>query len=317
MRLAYNSCWGVRQMGKHHFVPQFYLNVFVDPNSRGHNTPYLWVADLQAGTVEQRSVKNVARITGFYDWKELGDKAPSIESIFSQIESRTATVIRKLRSGNFKLTEKERYHLSVFLGLQLARTPRFRKAGQDALVKHALEQAEGLVGNNEYLQKSLDKWNAGKKQSDAQLKAGDIRDFVKNRRFKIVPNPDYLLQLTLKGGLGFSKPIFLMHWLFVLSIGEARFFTCDVPVALLSPDAKPRKVDLDGAHNPELEISFPISPSCLLLLRDYDSPESLVSIGDNVVNEINRRVFPVVDRFVFCSSEQQGRWALEQRIIQT
>lgn len=259
-------------------------------------------------------MKNVARITGFYDWKELGDRAPSIESIFSQIESRTATIMRKLRNGDFKLTEKERYHLSIFLGLQLARTPRFRKAGQDALVKHALEQAESLVDNNQHLQKSLDKWNAGKKQIDVLLMAGDIRGFVKNRRFKIVPNPDYILQLTLRAGLEFSKPIFLMHWLFVLSTEKARFFTCDVPMALLSPDAKPRKVNLEGAHNPELEMSFPISPSCMLLFRDHDFPESLVSVGDEAVNEINRRVFPVVDRLVFCSSEQQGRWALEQRI---
>ncbi len=299
---------------KHHFVPQFYLNAFVDLNSRGHNTPYLWVADLQAGTVEQRSVKNVACITGFYDWKELGDRAPSIESIFSQIESRTAMIVRKLRNGDLKLTEKERYHLSIFLGLQLARTPRFRKAGQDALVKHVLEQDESLVDSNQYLQKSLDKWNAGTKQSDVPLMAGDIRDFVKNRRFKIVPNPDYILQLTLRAGLEFSKLIFSMHWLFVLSNEKAYFFTCDVPVALLTPDAKPRKVDFECAHNPELEMSFPISPSCMLLLRDHEFPDSLISAGDDVVNEMNWRIFPVADRYVFCSSEQQGRWALEQRI---
>jgi hypothetical protein len=177
-----------------------------------------------------------------------------------------------------------------------------------------MKQADSFVENNQCLQESLDKWNAKNKLSDVPLMAGDIRDFVKNRRFKIVPNPDYILQLTLKAGLELSKPIFLMHWLFILSIEKAHFFTCDVPMALLSPDAKPRGMDLDGARNPELEMSFPISPSCMLLLRDQDFPEYLVSIGDDAVNEVNRRVFPAADRFVFCTSEQQGRWALSQRI---
>ncbi|MBM4432652.1 MAG: DUF4238 domain-containing protein [Chloroflexi bacterium] len=299
---------------KHHFVPQFYLKAFVDPNSLGRNTPYLWVADLHGATVGQRSVKNVACITGFYDWKELGNRAPSIEPILSQIEGRTATIMSKLRNGDFKLTEKERYYLSIFLGLQLARTPRFRKAGHDALVKYALEQANSLVDDNQRLQKSLDEWNARNKQSDVLLMSGGVRDFVKNKRFNIVPNPDYILGVTIKAGLELSELIFLMRWLFVLSAKEACFFTCDVPVALLTPDAKPRKVDFKGFQNPEIEISFPISPSCMLLLRNRDFPESSVSVGDDVVNEINRRIFPVVDRYVFCSSEQQGRWALAQRV---
>jgi len=50
----------------------------------------------------------------------------------------------------------------------------------------------------------------------------------------------------------------------------------------------------------------------ILFLRDHGFPEALASAGDDVVNEINRRNFPVIDRYVFCSSEQQGQWALEQ-----
>ena len=299
---------------RHHFVPQFYLDAFVDPSSRGHSNPYLWVVDLQNRTVERRSAKNVARITGFYEWKELGDRAPSIESIYSQIESRTALVMRKLWNGDFILTDKERYHLSIFLGLQFTRTPRFRNASNDASIKYALDWINSLVNDDKRLQASVDSYNMKEGSANAVLTTESIKNFITNGRFKITPHADYTLQMVLRAGIEFSKLIFTMHWLFVLSTEKACFFTCDVPVALLTPDAKPRKVDLEGAHNPELEMSFPISPSCMLLLQDHGFPEALASAGDDVVNEINRRIFPVIDRYVFCSSGHQGRWAIEQRI---
>lgn len=298
----------------HHFLPQFYLDAFVDPSSRDSHNPFLWVVELQSKTLKRRAPKNVASITGFYDWRELKDIAPSIESIYSQIESRTARVMRKLWNGDLRLTAKDKYHLSIFLGLQLTRTPRFRRASQDTLTKHALDWAESFIGDEEWLQKSLDKFNVGKKPSETPLKVEDIRDFVKNKRFNIVPNLDYTLQTTLKSGLAFSVLIFAMQWLFVIAGEESRFFTSDVPVALLTPDAKPRKIDFEGSRNPELEISFPISPSCILFLREQEFPETVAFAGDDVVNEINRRIFPVVDKYVFCSSEQQGRWVLAQEI---
>ncbi|MFC1968077.1 DUF4238 domain-containing protein [Chloroflexota bacterium] len=296
---------------KHHFVPQFYLSAFTDPISRDNPTPYLWVVDMQKGTMKRRSVKNVAYNTGFYEWKEMGGKAPSIESIYSQIESRTVLVMKKLWSGDFKLTDKERYYLSIFLGLQLTRTPRFRKASQDALIKHALDWADKIIGNEDALEKLLYKSNARKKPGDAPLMAEDIQGFVQNRRFKVIPNLDYTLQTTLRAGLEFSKLIFTMRWLFVVAVENTHFFTCDMPLALLTPDAKPREVDFDDFHNPELEMAFPISPLCILLMRDHDFPETIAYVADDVVNEINRRIIPVVDRYVFCSSERQGRWALE------
>ena len=299
---------------KHHFVPQFYLDAFVDPSSRGYTTPYLWVVDLHNKTVKRRSVKNVARIAGFYDWKELVDKAPSIESIYSQIESRVAQVIRKLRDGNFKLTDKERYHLSIFLGLQLSRTPRFRKASDDTLIKHVQDSLDNFVNDDKRLQASLDSFNTKKVTPETALTIDSIRDFVKKKRFKVTANPDYTLQTTLQAGLQFSKLIFVMHWLFVIATEETRFYTSDVPVALLTPDAKPRKIDFEGSRNPELELSFPISPSCILFLREQEFPETVAFTGDDVINEINQRIFPVVDKHVFCSSEQQGRWVLEQEI---
>ena len=157
---------------KHHFVPQFYLSAFIDPNSQDQPSPFLWVADVQQKTVKKRSAKNVAYITDFYEWKELKDKTPSIELIYSQIESRTTHVIRKVRSGNLMLTDREKYDFSIFLGLQLTRTPRFRQASQDAVKSHALELIDSFLEDRGKLQKSIERYNGDKRLGKEPLVLG-------------------------------------------------------------------------------------------------------------------------------------------------
>ena len=91
-------------MAKHHFVPQFYLKGFVDPASEGRPNPYLWVVDLQSQILQRRAPKNVASLTGFYDGAALGNGAPTIETLYSQIERKAALVIGRLRGHNFTLS---------------------------------------------------------------------------------------------------------------------------------------------------------------------------------------------------------------------
>ena len=36
---------------RHHYIPQFYLRGFVDPQTPAGQTPYLWVRDTVSGSV--------------------------------------------------------------------------------------------------------------------------------------------------------------------------------------------------------------------------------------------------------------------------
>lgn len=296
-------------MARHHFVPQFYLRGFVDPSSEGSRNPYLWLVDLQNQTLERRAPKNAASITGFYDWERLGGNAPSLENLYSQIESKTAGVISALRAHNFELSLQDRYDLSKFLGFQLTRVPRFRKAAEAGLRKHAQDWLQDFVQNEELLQAKLEEY--GKSREDSTLTVESIREFIEGRKYILMPDSDYVLGVTLRAGLDFTRVVFAMNWLYVVATEGASFFTSDQPVALLTPDAKPRKIDFRSGRNPELEISFPISPSCTLLLHQHKVPGNIVSVDKEQVRKINRRVFPTVDRYVFCSSKQLGEWVLE------
>jgi len=297
-------------MAKHHFVPQFYLKAFIEPESGGSRNPYLWVVDLQSRTLRRRAPKNVAYITGFYDWDKHGDRAPSIEAIYSQIEGKAASVIGALRAHDFGLSLEDRFDLSNFLGFQLTRTPRFRQAAVDALTKHAQEWLQEHVQDTELLEARLRDYSRGKQ--DSTLTVESIRDFVENKRHTLTPGTDYVMGRTMEAGLEFARIVFEMNWSVLLAAEGSSFFTSDQPVALLTPDARPRKLDRRTGRIPELEMSFAVSPACSLLLHQEKVQEHIVSLDGEQVAEINRRTFPVVNRYVFCSSEQLGKWALGQ-----
>jgi len=242
-------------MPKHHFVPQFYLKGFVDPASEGRGSPYLWVVDLQSQTLKRRAPQNVASITGFYDWAKLGNEAPSIEALYSQIEGKAALVIGTLRNHKFELSLQERYDLSSFLGFQLTRVPGFRRAAVDGFGKHAQGRLQALVQDEEWLHAKLGDHN--REKGDSTLTVEGVKEFVMGKRYTLTPDSDHMLGVALEAGLEFARVAFAMNWSFVIAAKGASFFTSDQPVALLTPDAKPRKIDFGSGRNPELEMSSP------------------------------------------------------------
>ena len=145
-------------MTKNHFVPQFYLKGFIDPASKDLHNPYLWVVDLQDRIVMKKGPENVARIVGFYDWDELGDIAPSIEDIYSKIESRAAPVVARIRNNDFHMTMGDRYNLSIFIGFQISRTPFARSLVIDRIKNSGQEKLHEIVRNEVEFREKLDNY---------------------------------------------------------------------------------------------------------------------------------------------------------------
>ena len=78
--------------GKHHYVSQFHLRHFVDPNSLGTPAPWLWLGNLGNRFVRRRAPKNVAWQRGRFDGPGgLADKTQSLElHLATNIESAAA-----------------------------------------------------------------------------------------------------------------------------------------------------------------------------------------------------------------------------------
>ena len=71
---------------KHHYLPQFYLRGFCDPNVPEGQEPWIWVADFKERQIERRAPKNVGRAANYYAFpgvEAAGGEPP--ETILSKI----------------------------------------------------------------------------------------------------------------------------------------------------------------------------------------------------------------------------------------
>ncbi len=80
---------------KHHYVSQFHLRHFLDPDSTSTRDPWVWVGDLATKTVKRRAPKNFAWKRGMFKGPGgLADTSASLEShLANKIEPAAARAI--------------------------------------------------------------------------------------------------------------------------------------------------------------------------------------------------------------------------------
>jgi len=86
--------------GRHHYLSQFHLRGFTDPNVRKPQEPWLWVGDCATGSIQRRAPKNLAWSSGLFAGPGgLADQKSSLESFLAtQVESPAAFALRALLS---------------------------------------------------------------------------------------------------------------------------------------------------------------------------------------------------------------------------
>ncbi len=287
---------------KDHYVPEFYLKGFVDPA-----TNQLWVVDLNLSSIRPDSPGNVARISGYDNLQGNIIKDRSVASkALKAIETQTAPIIAKLRNHEFRLTFEERDKLSNFIGLQIGRVPIFRN-----FVNKRMDE----VLNERLRETVLSDTFESKYGKDAEMIRQRVLSGKYPARLKFkepFDKTDGVLLSSLVIGHKFSSLIFGMNWLFLITRESGAFFTSDNPARLLSPKSESATIDFNKP-DVNLEISFPISPSCALIASYHnDSQYSIVSVDSGTVDELNKRVLPTVDKYIYCCKKEQAVQILSQ-----
>lgn len=286
---------------KNHYVPQIHLKGFLDPSTVNLKDPYLWVVDLEKQSVERRAPKNIAYLTGYYDVDMVGNEIASNKSMFEDIlksiEGKASSAIRRIRKNDFNLTIEDRFYLSNFIGLQVSRVPGYRDYIAKAIAQFYEQKLSRLVSDEERLKQKFGEDVEGFKAYALSIKG------------KIVPNKDFLVSATLKAGTDFAELISSMTWTFFVTNGSSKFFTSDNPAMPLS-DNKSLKNEFKS-NNKDLQIAFPISPACALLVHNHNHREGIIEIDSDIVDKLNWKSLGTINRYIFCSTKIQAENLLE------
>jgi hypothetical protein len=125
---ALDRCfWGVFNIGKkkrHHYIPCFYLNGFIDPA----NEPFIWVYQKGESQIIKATAANIALEKHYYSFTTpTGAKdSETFENALSEIEGKAAPLIEKIKKHQ-TLDNDDRAIFAAFLALMMTRVPNYRK----------------------------------------------------------------------------------------------------------------------------------------------------------------------------------------------
>ena len=297
-----------RKMKKrHHYIPQFYLERFMDPAKK----PYIWVYEKGKDTVLAVTAKNLAVEKHGYSIPrgEEGRDSETYENFLADVELRAAPVFNKIEARQL-LTDEERGWFSLFVAFMITRVPHFRR-NVEQVASEIIKEASMIWASHE------DAFTATVQsfEQNTRRKLGvptdELRKFVQNGRYQVKVLPHFSLGTALVA-LNLGLLLYRMKWLFLTGTEDYKFVTCDNPVYRLTPETRSAPFNGVGLLDPDIQLSFPLSRE-MALLGGWKGRERYVRSDNKHVKSITRRTVISASRYVFASIKSDTLSRLVQK----
>lgn len=293
---------------KHHYIPKFYLEGFVDP----HNKPYIWVYEKGNPTIRKATSLNIAVQKYYYAFPTPeGEKdSDTIENALAAIEGEVAPVFQKIKAQK-NLEEKEKYWLAMFLALMMTRVPNFRENVERATSEVMKKTNKILASNPEHFESFIRRFEE-KTGEKIKVPLDDLRKFCLSDEYEIVTKPHFSLEIFLSLFEDFAPIFFKMNWRFLIATDDFKFATCDNPLCYVDPTHDPKSWYGFGLGNKNIEVTFPISKD-LAFLGTWTKKDGYTQSTNNLVKSVNHRTCLNASRFVYASQKSGGLNRVVQR----
>jgi hypothetical protein len=292
---------------RHHYVPRFYLEGFIDPR----NEPFIWVYEKGNQEIRRQKAEKIACEKHYYSFiTESGDKdSETIEKAFEDLETKTAPILKKIKDEK-TLSNKERGIFSYFIAYIMTRVPNYRKNVESIAGKLIKKTMMTIVSDREEFRSKVEKLEKVRGEK-FKTRIEDFTKAVMNGKYDIEVHPEFSL-----GMIGLARelaPLFYkMSWAFLKATNEYKFLTSDNPLYYFDPTYSQRKFDGVGLLNDNVEVYFPISRESMLL-GSWKNLRGYFQLKDKHVRDINRRTVIFALRFIFASKKSSGISILVQK----
>lgn len=246
-------------MARHHIVPQMLLRRFADADER-----IAMVAREDPGRVVHTKVRTAAAEVGFYRIPEEdveehardGHDPELAERALADLESAAGPVIEGVLGGTLSIGVEERYRLSQFAALQLARGWRFRDEIRMLMTWYARQQLQ-MTATPDRVREHLRSIGAPADERDVR----EFLDGVLNGSWTLIPPRSLIIQTSLQYAIGLVHPQLFSRMLRLIRFDQPLLLTSDSAVGLWAPDSQaPRSAGVADAD----VIFMPLDRCCAL-----------------------------------------------------
>lgn len=289
------------QPKRHHYVPRFYLEGFVDPAYEVKGQSALWV--YERGKRPRKSSPSKAAVERyFYAHEQDGDRSVAAEHAIQKLEDEALPVLRHIRKGTLNITAQERAIFSGFMALMVTRVPRFRiftdREARRLLehLKSLLHEPGGLEAWVEQHEREHDrKLIGGAEQLRSEVESGSCYDEAHAPRVR--------LGVMFQQAMELSPRFYQTTWT-LLQAREGEFFvTSDDPVFLDDPQARPGS-RVGFASSPTVEYMFPLDRQFCLLCHNR-AGGTVELLAPATVRNVNKRVIAGATRQVYAATHSE------------
>jgi hypothetical protein len=281
-----------------HYLPQFYLKEFTDPETPEGQEPYLWIYEYEFKKWKKRAPKNVASKPDFYTLIEKGGKRrDEIEEALAIVEGKTASIYREKIRKRGSLTEEEKGFIASFVAFMITRVPSFHKTINSwvaDVVKTMMSMYQDRPQAFERLKKQFEKEKGEKLPADLDAKSLDPS------RYKIKTSKGLILRTMIGPLLDVSIILYNMSWTFLHTSDEAAFITSDCPFSMWNPKAQAPWFGHGLAHK-DIEVSLPFSKKICLLASWKERTRQHLDVPPHAVELVNQFRVSFSDKFIISS----------------
>jgi len=281
---------------RQHWIPQSYLKAWCDPTAPAAYEPYVWQFAKDGSSSRRRAPKNIFFENELYTLTpEDGTRDLSVERLLGKLESQFVTIRERKLRENLPLTAEEHVYVCAFVAAMQSRTP-FH-------LDHTRSNWERVAALGRRVQQAVD---AGSKAFRSIPSGGPSYTQEEVEHFATAERGEWIVPM-----LRTQVPILCQMNVSTLeSDDDLGFITSDAPCVWFDPQGHkyPPHMRTPGLLKPTIEITFPCSPSQLLVFT-WKLKSGRVTISDEVLLDLNRRTrFHAQAHFITRLNAKREQW---------
>lgn len=271
---------------KHHYLPQFYLNNFQCSSSSKNRQIVVYNKTEQADYfIAAIDSTGCERDYHTLDHELLEKDRSTVEQVLSRIEAQQAYLLKEILESK-SIEKVNKLELTSFISIMRYRNPSMKGFFERSL-SSVVESTANLMDKNGQLPEPPEAVKKIMEEGKPWFKVKISNWYLLHWMFQMGTNPE---TLSL-----FSQ----MHFSLLSAPATAFFITSDSPVSFYVPqyDKTTRPYGAGLAH-PDMEVVLPLSPE-FAILCSWKEYESLVTISESHVSEINRRSIVMARDYIY------------------
>jgi hypothetical protein len=273
-----------QQNKKQHFVPQCYLRAWCDPETPVDQEPYVWRFSKDGSDARRKAPENIFHETDLYTIT-MPDRGRDLrlERGLSQLEGEFVKIRDSTLAREQPFEAREHAVLCTFADASRVRTPTNRDHLAD-MWGQLLAKADNMI---EWAKTAPPEQ---RRAADSLPRSGNDegRSFSYEEVKTLATTP---LQTSLSVMVAAEAKLLSRLQMIVLTTSEATpFITSDNPCVVFDPEAckRPPMYQGVGLGFRSVQVTLPVSPTQLLLLRHGPPASAYVRVSEPVVDDLNR-----------------------------